>query len=323
MTVRFSTRCPNSDYLGFETSPEAIVAAAEKPEEVGVDAIFITAHTIVHSSPRAAPGTNVYDPFVAMSFIAAHTTRIGVGVSVLIMPYRNPVATAKSLATIDRMSGGRLIAGVGVGWSEAEFAALGVLFHERGARTNEYLRLWQACWAPDKVSFAGRFFSFSDMHVSPKPVQEPHPPIWIGGASDAALRRAARFAALWQPTPLPLADLVERQTALRKACETIGREPILTRMSFRVEFSTITGNAPPPGKERPAGHGTPAEVAADLLRYREVADIDAFQINFHGNRNLDQLLQSMQCFMRDVAPRVSGERTGSKNWPPIQRFTVP
>ena len=201
MTVRFSTRCPNSDYLGFETSPEAIVAAAKKAEEVGFDAIFVNDHIIVDSSSRAAPWTNVYDPFVAMSFIAAHTTRIGVGVSMLIMPYRNPVATAKSLATIDRMSGGRLIAGVGVGWSEAEFAALGVPFHERGARTNEYLRLWQACWAPGKVSFAGKFFSFSEMHVNPKPVQQPHPPIWIGGASDAALRRAARFAALWQPTP--------------------------------------------------------------------------------------------------------------------------
>src|SRR5438552_10737586 len=133
MTVRFSTRCPNSDYLGFETSPEAIVAAAKKAEGVGFDAIFVNDHIIVDGSSRAAPWTNVYDPFVAMSFIAAHTTRIGVGVSVLIMPYRNPVATAKSLATIDRMSGGRLIAGVGAGWNEAEFAALAVPFHERGA----------------------------------------------------------------------------------------------------------------------------------------------------------------------------------------------
>jgi probable F420-dependent oxidoreductase len=199
MSVRFSTRCPNSDYLGFETSPEAIVAAARKAEEVGFDAIFVNDHIIVDSSSRAAPWTNVYDPFVAMSFIAAHTTRIGVGVSVLIMPYRNPVATAKSLATIDRMSGGRLIAGVGVGWNEAEFAALGVPFHERGARTNEYLRLWQACWAPGKVSFAGRFFSFSDMHVSPKPVQQPYPPIWIGGASDAAPSCAVRRAMAADP----------------------------------------------------------------------------------------------------------------------------
>jgi probable F420-dependent oxidoreductase len=192
MTVRFSTRAPNADYLGFETSPEAIVTAAKKAEEVGFDAILVNDHIIVGNDARAAPWTNVYDPFVALSFIAAHTTRIGVGVSVLIMPYRNPIATAKALATLDRMSGGRLIAGIGVGWNKAEFAALGVPFHERGARTNEYLRLWQVCWAPGKVSFAGKFVSFADMHVSPKPLQQPHPPIWIGGASDAALRRAVR-----------------------------------------------------------------------------------------------------------------------------------
>src|SRR5580693_7215311 len=192
MTVRFSTRAPNADYLGFETSPEAIVTAAKKAEEVGFDAILVNDHIIVGNDARAAPWTNVYDPFVAMSFIAAHTTRIGVGVSVLIMPYRNPIATAKALATLDRMSGGRLIAGIGVGWNKAEFAALGVPFRERGARTNEYLRLWQVCWAPGKVSFAGKFVSFADMHVSPKPLQQPHPPIWIGGASDAALRRAVR-----------------------------------------------------------------------------------------------------------------------------------
>jgi len=305
MTVSFSTRAPNSDYLGFEASPEAIVAAAKKAEEVGFDAIFVNDHIVVGDDARSAPWTNVYDPFVAMSFIAAHTTRIGVGVSVLIMPYRNPVASAKALATLDRMSGGRLTIGVGVGWNEAEFAALGVPFSERGARTNEYLRIWQACWAPGKVSFAGRFAAFADMHVNPKPLRQPHPPIWIGGTSDAALRRAARFAAVWQPTPLSIAQLVERRDALRRACEAADREPTPTRMSFRVEFSTITGNVPPSDK-RPAGHGTPAEVAADLLRYREAAGLDAFQINFHGNRSLDDLLQSMECFMRDVAPAVSG-----------------
>ena len=305
MTVSFSTRAPNSDYLGFEASPQAIVAAAKKAEDVGFEAIFVNDHIVVGDDARSAPWTNVYDPFVAMSFIAANTSRIGVGVSVLIMPYRNPVATAKALATLDLMSAGRVTVGVGVGWNEAEFAALGVPFKERGARTNEYLRLWQACWAPGKVSFAGKFLSFADMHVNPKPVQQPHPSIWIGGTSDAALRRAARFAAVWQPTPLPLAQLVDRQAALRKACEEVGRAPIPTRMSFRVEFSTITGNVPPAGKERPAGHGTPAEVVGDLLKYREAAGLDAFQINFHGNRNLDQLLQSMECFMREVKPKVA------------------
>jgi hypothetical protein len=102
--------------------------------------------------------------------------------------------------------------------------------------------------------------------------------------------------------------VVERQTVLHQACDQIGRVPIPTRMSFRVELSTITGNAPSAGGKRPIGHGSPAEVAGDLS-----AGLDAFQINFHGNRNLDQLLQSMECFMQDVAPIVSGERIGSKS----------
>lgn len=306
MAVRFSCRCPNADYLGFEATPQGIILSAAKAEALGFDAAFVNDHIIVDGSPRSAPWTNTYDPLIAMSFAAAHTNRIGIGVSVLIMPYRNPIATAKSLATLDRMSGGRLIAGIGVGWNEAEFNALGVPFHERGARTTEYLRIWQACWAPGRVSFAGKFFAFSDMHVSPKPLQQPHPSIWIGGASDPALRRAAAFASVWQPTPMPVADLLDRQAALREACDKIGRGvPPETRMSFRVELSTITGNVPPAGAARPTGHGTPAEVAADLLRYREAAGLEAFQINFHGNRDLDQLLQSMECFMAEVKPRVA------------------
>jgi probable F420-dependent oxidoreductase len=303
MTVRFSCRCPNADYLGFEATPDGIISAATKAEELGFDAVFVNDHIIVDGSPRSAPWANTYDPLVALSFIAANTTRIGIGLSVLIVPYRNPIATAKALATIDRMSGGRLIAGIGAGWNEAEFNALGVPFHERGARTTEYLRVWQACWAPGEVSFAGRFVTFAGMQVSPKPLQQPHPPIWVGGSSDAALRRAATFAAVWQPTPTPVAELVERQEFLRKACDRIGREhPPETRMNFRIELSPTTGNAPPSGDQRPIGHGTPAEVAADLIRYRDRAGVRAFQINFHGNRDLSQLLASMDCFMRDVKP---------------------
>jgi alkanesulfonate monooxygenase SsuD/methylene tetrahydromethanopterin reductase-like flavin-dependent oxidoreductase (luciferase family) len=143
---------PERRLPGFEASPSAIIAAANKAEDVGFDAIFENDHIIVERSPRSAPWTNTYDPLVALSFIAANTRRIGLGVSVLIMPYRNPIATAKSLATLDRMSGGRLLAGVGAGWNEAEFDALGVPLHERGARTTEYLRIWQACWTPGTVT---------------------------------------------------------------------------------------------------------------------------------------------------------------------------
>jgi probable F420-dependent oxidoreductase len=260
-----------------------------RAEKLGFDAVFVNDHVVVDGSPRSAPWANTYDPFVSLSFIAANTTRIGLGTSVLIVPYRNPIATAKLLATLDRMSGGRLIAGVGVGWNEIEFKALGVPFQERGARTTEYLRIWQACWAPGKVSFDGRFFSFADMHVSPKPVRQPHPPIWVGGSSDAALRRAAAFGEVWQPTPTPIAELIERRNYLRHECERTGRQRVPeTRMSFRVE----------------AGRSTADEIAADLVRYREAAGVNAFQINFHGNRDLGQLLDSMDRFMREVKPLV-------------------
>src|SRR5215470_7063668 len=217
--VQFSFRPPGADYLGFEATPEGIIETACKAEELGFDAVLLNDHIIVDGSPRALPSWgNTYDPLIGLSYIAARTTRIRLGTSVLIMPYRNPVATAKQLATLDQLSGGRVIAGVGAGWSEAESEALGVPFRERGARSTEYLRVWQACWGPDPVSFRGRFFSFTDMRARPKPRQQPHPPIWIGGGSDAALRRTAEFAQIWQPMQMPLGELDSRRSALQQAC---------------------------------------------------------------------------------------------------------
>jgi probable F420-dependent oxidoreductase len=306
--VQFSFRPPSADYLGFEATPEGIIETACKAEELGYDVVLLNDHIIVDGSPRALPSWgNTYDPLIALSYIAARTTRIRIGTSVLIMPYRNPVATAKMMATLDQLSGGRVIAGVGVGWCEPEFAALGVPFRERGARTTEYLRLWQACWAPDPVSFQGRFFSFADMYIKPKPLQQPQLPLWIGGSSQAALRRAAAFAQVWQPTQMSLADLRTRQAYLGEACAKIGRQDVpTTRMSFRVNFSAITGSAATPsaGAERPIGQGTPAQVAEDLRRLRHEGGLEAFQINFNGCQNLKQLLDSMTLFMQEVKPLV-------------------
>jgi probable F420-dependent oxidoreductase len=306
--VQFSFRPPSADYLGFEATPEGIVETACKAEELGFDVVLLNDHIIVDGSARALPSWgNTYDPLVTLGYIAARTRRIRIGTSVLIMPYRNPIATAKMLATLDQLSGGRVIAGVGVGWCEAEFAALGVPFHERGARTTEYLRLWQACWAPDPVTFQGRFFSFAEMYIKPKPLQQPQLPLWIGGSSQAALRRAAAFAQVWQPTQMSLADVQARQTYLRQACARIGRQDVpTTRMSFRVNFSAITGStaATASGAERPIGQGTPAQVAEDLRRLRQEGDLEAFQINFNGCQNRQQLLDSMALFMQEVRPRV-------------------
>ena len=301
--AQYSFRLPNADYLGFPATTEAIVQTACKAAELGFDALFVNDHVIVDDSPRSEPWRNVYDPLMTLSYVAARTSRILLGTSVLIMPYRNPIVTAKMIATLDQMSGGRAIAGVGAGWSEAEYDALGVPFRERGARTNEYLRLWKACWEPGPTTFHGRFFSFDNMHVNPKPLRQPHPPIWIGGSSHASLRRAARYAEVWQPTPTPLEDLIANQACLRDISAEMGKEPPRTRMSFRVNFSRITGSSGPEGN-RPTGQGTPEQVASDMKRYRQEAGLEEFQINFNGCGNLQQLLESMDVLVEEVIPKV-------------------
>ena len=302
--AQYSFRLPNADYLGFPATPQEIIETACKAEELGFDALFVNDHVIVDDAPRSAPWRNVYDPLMVLSHVAARTSTVLLGTSVLIMPYRNPIVTAKMVATLDQLSGGRAIAGVGAGWNEAEYDALGVPYHERGARTTEYLRLWQACWEPGPTTFHGRFFSFDQMHVSPKPLQQPHPPIWIGGSSHASLRRAARFAQVWQPTPTALPELISNQAYLRDVCAEIGRNDVpRTRMSFRVNFSHITGSSSS-GGDRPTGQGTPEQVASDLKRYRQEASLEEFQMNFNGCGSLQQLLDSMDVLVQDVIPKV-------------------
>ena len=301
--AKYSFRLPNADYLGFPATPQAIVETASKAEELGFDALFVNDHVIVDGSPRNEPWRNVYDPLMVLSYVAATTSKIMLGTSVLIMPYRNPIVTAKMVATLDQMSGGRAIIGVGSGWNQAEYDALGVPFRQRGSRTTEYLELWKKCWEPGPTTFRGRYFSFENMHVNPKPLQKPHPAIWAGGSSLASLRRAARFAEVWQPTPTPLEDLVQNRATLKNASDELGKAPPRTRMSFRVNLTGITGATSAPG-ERPTGQGTSGQVASDMKRYRQEAALEEFQINFSGCANLQQLLDSMDLLVQEVIPEV-------------------
>ena len=301
--AKFSFRLPNADYLGFPATTRAIVETACRAEELGFDALFVNDHVIVDDSPRSESWRNVYDPLMVLSYVAAMTSRIMLGTSVLIMPYRNPIVTAKMISTLDQMSGGRAIAGVGAGWSEPEYDALGVPYRERGARTNEYLRLWKACWEPGPTTFHGRFHHFDNMHVNPKPLQQPHLPVWIGGSSPASLRRAVRFAQVWQPTPTALPDLIAHQAYLQDVSADMETQTPRTRMSFRVNFSNITGSSSSDG-DRATGQGTPEQVASDMKRYRQEAGLEEFQINFNGCGSLQQLLDSMDVLVQEVIPKV-------------------
>ena len=172
---------------GRVASADAIVRAARHAEDLGFRDVWVSDHT-VHPSAQDYPSPYLYDPLVTLTWAAAVTERIGLGTSVLVVPTHEPLALANRLASLDHLSGGRLLLGVGVGWSEAEYVALGHDFASRGRRLDEALDLFEVVWRDDPVSFDGEFSSFADIRVLPKPAGDI--PLWIGGSSEPAYRRA-------------------------------------------------------------------------------------------------------------------------------------
>ncbi len=168
----------------------------------------------------------IIDIVATLSYVAALTSRIKLGSSVLLLPYRNPIVLAKELASLDVLSNGRLLLGVAGGWLQEEFDMLGIPFHERGRRMDEYLALLRALWTEERVSFRGRWFALDEAAFFPKPVQKPRLPIWIGGGSPAALQRIAHVGDGWIAAPRPsLEDLAKDITAIRQLAEQAGRDP--------------------------------------------------------------------------------------------------
>jgi len=163
------------------------------------------------------------DPAVALTFLAAHTTTIRLGTGIIILPQRNPLVLAKELASLDVVSGGRLIFGIGVGYLKAEFDALGIPFTAKGARTEEYLRAMLAIWTEEGPHVAGRFVSFRGVQAHPHPVQKPHPEIVFGGHTPEAFRRAAQYARGWYGFALDHEQTAASIDGLRSACQALGR----------------------------------------------------------------------------------------------------
>ncbi len=170
-----------------------------------------------------APDQNWLDPMVALGYLAGMTQTIRLGTSVTVLPMRHPIVTAKQIVSADHLSGGRVIFGVGVGWMAEEFALLGESFRDRGRRTNEYLQLIKTLWTEDNPRFEGAYFNVSDCGFAPKSTQQPHVPIWIGGESHAALRRAARLGNGWHSAGTSLAELPEKIGFLREELAAAGR----------------------------------------------------------------------------------------------------
>jgi len=187
--------------FGVAGDPDAMVTIAKAAEAAGLESVWTGEHVVL-PDPRVPaspvdPGTPLLDPAVALSHIAAHTERLRLGTGIIILPQRNPLVLAKELASLDVVSKGRLIFGLGAGYLEPEFRALGAPFEDRGAVTDESIEVLKALWTMDKPAYKGRFFSFSGIDAYPRPVQKPHPPIVIGGMSRSGARRAARYGDGW------------------------------------------------------------------------------------------------------------------------------
>jgi probable F420-dependent oxidoreductase len=175
---------------GRVASADAITRAARHAEDLGFGDVWVSDH-VVHPAAQSYPSPYLFDPFVSLTWAAASTTTVGLGTSVLVLPQHNGLWLANALASLDALSAGRLTIGAGVGWSQAEFEALGWTFEDRGRRTDEIISLLRTCWDDDPVSFHGDFWNFDDIRVLPKPAHRI--PIWVGGSGPRARRRAVEL----------------------------------------------------------------------------------------------------------------------------------
>lgn len=208
-------------HIGRKASPDMIRRAAIEAEELGFDDVWVSEHIIVPADAPYPPSATFWDPVLTLTWAAAATSRVRLGTSVLVLPLRHPLPLAKELATLQNLSQGRLILGAGVGWLEAEFDALGVPFRERGRRMDEGIAMMKAVWSQDPVTFEARTIPavIRGMRSQPQPVAPI--PVWIGGSSDAALRRALRLDG-WHGSRVGPADAAAIVKRLR--AERPGRE---------------------------------------------------------------------------------------------------
>ena len=279
------------------TDVQDVIRIAARAEELGYDSVWASDHVFnvsyVHDRIGRRP---YYDPLTILAFAAARTDRIALGTSVLVLPYHNPMRLAKQAATLDHLSGGRLTLGVGVGVIDTELEAMGVPFAERGTYTDEAIAIMRTLWQDDNPQHQGRFFRFSDLAFSPRPVHPDGIPLLIGGTSRAAIRRAARCGNGWHPTAMPPEELAQGIRYLAEQAERAGRDPASIPVSVSVPLSG--------GRPGRFTLGTaPAEMRANA---RALADVGVSRIvvsPYSGNPA--EVFPAMATIAAEVMPAVA------------------
>jgi len=282
-----------------DTSPESLAAVARAAEEMGFSSLWVADHIVVPDTPEYISRRNFFEPLTVLSYMAAITQRIRLGTSILVLPYRNPIVTAKIIATLDVLSQARLILGVGPGGVEPEFKALGVKKNERGKLTDEYLDIMKTLWREEKPSFHGRYHNFDDIRFEPKPKQTPHPPIWVGGNRLAAIRRAVEQGDGWNPVRKPIAELRQDVDTLHRLAQDKGRDGQLTvalTTGLRLSESDL------PQEGRVSLQGSLAQVIEDLHGYARIG-VSHIILNF-GSDALETL-KSMERLAELVLPHMT------------------
>jgi probable F420-dependent oxidoreductase len=271
-----------------------IVQLAVRAEALGLDSVWASDHVFNVGYVRERIGNRpYYDPLTILTYVAAQTERITLGTSVLVLPYHHPIRLAKAAATLDVMSGGRLVLGVGVGVIEQELHAMGSPYAERGAITDETIAILKCLWTEDEPSYQGRRYQFSGMAFSPKPLQKPHIPLLIGGTSRAAIRRAARLGNGWHPTAMP-------PEALRVAMDYLGEQ---ARAAGRSAADVPVSISIPMQGGRPGryGLGVDAPEMVEKLHAFERLGVDTVVVSLYTGE-AQAMARALEILARDVIP---------------------
>ena len=297
--MKFGVSIPNN--WGVE-DPQQVLALGPLAEGLGFDSLWVMDHLFNNGYiGRRLRDTPYYHPLCTLTYLAATTKRASLGTSVLVLPYHNPVELAKYAATLDQFSGGRVTLGVGVGAMTEEFEALGIPLRQRGSLTDESIAIMKELWTNPRPSYHSRRWNFSDLHFSPKPVQKPYIPLWIGGSSPGALRRAATVGDGWHPSGItPEAFSLGRREVLDLAAAA-GRDPNSIAMSARVEVEVHGG----PSSERAADR---ARISGDDTG-GIIAGLEAYQaagvehvILAHNSGDIPAITTLMERIARQVIP---------------------